>query len=299
LLSFGNSYYGLTRADYSGLDFTWGNRTRSGARIAPQFSGIGSYLRFGTSNDYDVGITNTALTIDPIGNVGIGTTAPGSALEVAGQVKITGGAPGAGKVLTSDAAGLASWAAAPGGSVSALSAATASQTLANADFSQTWNWDAVTAGSGLNLGSSSVTSGILFNAASTSTAMTGTVGNFILSGDNAANTGSVLKATVAGVSSAAVPLMITNGGTGMSFRVNDNGSDSDASPFVIDNAGNVGIGTTAPSYSLDVVGPAQFVGNNHAIFLKDGSLTTQGFIDANSGVGFVSGSNAYVVSVRR
>jgi hypothetical protein len=44
-----------------------------------------------------------------MGNVGIGTTSPGANLEVAGQVKITGGAPGLGKVLTSDAVGLASW----------------------------------------------------------------------------------------------------------------------------------------------------------------------------------------------
>ncbi len=43
------------------------------------------------------------------GNVGIGTTNPGAKLEVNGQVKITGGTPGAGKVLTSDADGLASW----------------------------------------------------------------------------------------------------------------------------------------------------------------------------------------------
>ena len=43
------------------------------------------------------------------GNVGIGTTSPGAKLEVAGQVKITGGSPGANKVLTSDSVGLASW----------------------------------------------------------------------------------------------------------------------------------------------------------------------------------------------
>lgn len=43
------------------------------------------------------------------GNVGIGTASPDAKLEVAGQVKITGGSPGAGKVLSSDAGGLASW----------------------------------------------------------------------------------------------------------------------------------------------------------------------------------------------
>jgi len=50
---------------------------------------------------------NSSVAFD--GNVGIGTATPSSKLEVAGQVKITGGAPGAGKVLTSDASGLASW----------------------------------------------------------------------------------------------------------------------------------------------------------------------------------------------
>ncbi|NDC42435.1 MAG: hypothetical protein EBZ77_12955, partial [Chitinophagia bacterium] len=58
-------------------------------------------------------------------NVGIGTTAPASKLHVVGQtqvdgqIKITGGTPGNGKVLTSDATGLASWTspAASGGSL--------------------------------------------------------------------------------------------------------------------------------------------------------------------------------------
>lgn len=43
------------------------------------------------------------------GTVGIGTTNPGAKLEVAGDIKITGGTPGVGKILTSDANGLASW----------------------------------------------------------------------------------------------------------------------------------------------------------------------------------------------
>jgi hypothetical protein len=42
-------------------------------------------------------------------NVGVGTTSPGAKLDVSGQVKIQGGVPGAGKLLTSDASGLATW----------------------------------------------------------------------------------------------------------------------------------------------------------------------------------------------
>lgn len=49
------------------------------------------------------------MTLLGNGNVGIGNTIPSTKLDVAGQVKISGGSPGAGKVLTSDANGLATW----------------------------------------------------------------------------------------------------------------------------------------------------------------------------------------------
>lgn len=53
---------------------------------------------------------NDAFTINFDNDfVGIGTPSPTAQLEVNGQVKITGGAPGAGKVLMSDVNGLASW----------------------------------------------------------------------------------------------------------------------------------------------------------------------------------------------
>lgn len=53
---------------------------------------------------------NDAFTINfDTDNIGIGTPSPSAKLEVNGQVKITGGGPGAGKVLISDAAGMASW----------------------------------------------------------------------------------------------------------------------------------------------------------------------------------------------
>ncbi len=58
---------------------------------------------------------SNALTVLKNGNMGIGVIDPDAKLEVNGQVKITGGIPGVGKVLTSDANGLASWVA-PSGS---------------------------------------------------------------------------------------------------------------------------------------------------------------------------------------
>lgn len=47
-------------------------------------------------------------------------------------------------------------------------------------------------------------------------------------------------------------LMVTNSGTGDSFRVND--VSGDTTPFVVDADGNVGIGTTNPNHTLEVAG---------------------------------------------
>lgn len=58
--------------------------TNPGARISGRQGSSGSYLEFGTSNNYANGITNTALTINPSGNVGIGTDAPAGRLHING-----------------------------------------------------------------------------------------------------------------------------------------------------------------------------------------------------------------------
>jgi hypothetical protein len=57
----------------------------------------------------DLSIAGSTLVVKTNGNVGIGTTNPGAKLEIAGNIKIVDGTQGAGKVLTSDANGLASW----------------------------------------------------------------------------------------------------------------------------------------------------------------------------------------------
>jgi hypothetical protein len=73
-------------------------------------SGTTGNLYFRTLTTQGVTTSYTdRMTILNNGNVGIGAPAPTAKLEVNGQVKITGGTPGTGKVLTSDATGLASW----------------------------------------------------------------------------------------------------------------------------------------------------------------------------------------------
>lgn len=52
-------------------------------------------------------------------------------------------------------------------------------------------------------------------------------------------------------------LKITQTGTGAVLRVQDS-ADPDATPFVIDNAGNVGVGTATPSAQLETTGAAKF-----------------------------------------
>jgi hypothetical protein len=47
--------------------------------------------------------------ITAAGDVGIGTTAPTAKLDVNGQIRMQGGSPGAGKIMTSNATGVGSW----------------------------------------------------------------------------------------------------------------------------------------------------------------------------------------------
>ena len=74
--------------DYTALTFQ-SSAGVPGAKIAYRQTTAGGSLLFGTTNNYGVGVTNTALAIDPAGNVGIGTTAPAVSLETNGIVRST------------------------------------------------------------------------------------------------------------------------------------------------------------------------------------------------------------------
>jgi hypothetical protein len=93
-------------------ELSWQTAAAGGGDFSNGGDTGGADRTLGNKDNYDLGfITNnqTRLVIQNDGNIGIGTDTPGAALEVAGQVKITGGFPGDHRILTSDANGLASW----------------------------------------------------------------------------------------------------------------------------------------------------------------------------------------------
>jgi len=141
-------------------------------------------------------------------------------------------APGKGVRVCSDgtswyqAGGVSSASGGGGGAISALTAASGSNSINNGDNAQTWNWQLTTT----NKDAFTFTE----NTASTATGHS-----------------SILKAATLATSTA-TPLMVTNLGTANSFIVNDETGDNDTSPFVIQNDGDVGIGTANPGTRLHV-----------------------------------------------
>ncbi len=97
--------------------------------------------------------------------------------------------------------------------------------------------------------------------------------------------------TITAPSGQAYSMLISNEGTGDSFRVND--ANGDTTPFIIDAAGNVGIGTASPAKRLELVAPAADL--NATMRLTSGDATN----NSSAGIEFMdnSGNNRGHLSV--
>jgi hypothetical protein len=200
-----------------------------------------------------VGDNNFAepLSLQPLGsNVGIATTAPTQKLDVNGQIRIRGGSPGLGKVLVSDATGVASWSTAlPTHDHSTADLTSGTLTIARGGTGQsTLTQNKVLVGNGttgilqptnLHWDNTNSRLGIGTDAPSQQLDMTGQIR--IRGGSP--GTGKVLTATDA---------------TGLaSWQTAPEGSKWTLSGSnIYRSTGLVGIGTTAPARTLEVVGGA-------------------------------------------
>lgn len=159
--------------------------------------------------------------------------------------------------------------------ISGLLPAIAANTIDNTNYAQTWNWSTATTQTPITITSNGLTSGTALAVSSTSTGLlaAGNIATVALTGNNAANAGTVLKVSNTGAANTGTAMMVTNLGAGNSFRVNDETGDADATPFIISSNGNVGVGSATPAAKLDVTGDVYVKGatgiNHHS-----GSYTT-------------------------
>jgi len=114
----------------------------------------------------------------------------------------------------------------------------------------------------LSTASTALTTGGLLNLSATgapATSWTGALAKFEYNNADADVDGSALKVGLLGTtalgSGTALNITTSQTGTGaLALRVNDDGTYTDSTPFVVDMGGNVGIGTTAPTVKLTIVG---------------------------------------------
>ncbi|HPQ35821.1 MAG TPA: tail fiber domain-containing protein, partial [Tenuifilaceae bacterium] len=103
------AYYNTTDGKsyvYNGS--TWTTMAQDGA-VGPEGPVVGGTIGQMLVHDGTSWIASSNVFTDGSQNVGVGTTSPTAKLDVDGTIRIRGGSPYTGMVLTSDASGLGSW----------------------------------------------------------------------------------------------------------------------------------------------------------------------------------------------
>jgi hypothetical protein len=216
------------------------------------------------------------INFQSTGKVAIGNTAPGALLDIGkatstlGTMRLEGNTSGYvqlqpaaaagswtmtlptsagtnGYVLTTNGSGVTSWAASSGSTaLSAITAATGANKINNVANAQEWDWNSLTTGNGLTLGSTSLTTGgILYISSKGTAAGTGQAGLWItLSGANAGSNKTTYGASISNTHSA-------NGSTNVGLYATASGGATANYAGIFDQ-GYVGIGTTGPTFPLQI-----------------------------------------------
>ena len=241
-----------TLNSYTAIDFTNTNQQLPLARMAMQFTNSGSYLSLGTTNSYGSGVNNRAITIDPNGNVGIGTTVPLSVLDVGGQANFKNNVTIAGNIIVNN--------------ISSITLTGTLTSSGNLTFTGTGN--RITG----DFSNSPIANRVMFQT-STLNGQTNiyaipngssTTAAFCVSGSNDPDNAAIGQFfQVGGTTSIRSVQTGTGSYTPITFWTG--GSES----MRIDASGNVGIGTSSPAYKLDVAGAINT--NNNLTFTGTGN----------------------------